>query len=89
MNLSVDSMLVTLSAFASEDVRRERVEADFAVEERGFENPDPYNPEFIVRFSQAATMSYPRGRSSAIYLRADLDPSESVEDMDGFSRMLR
>jgi putative monooxygenase len=52
-NPAPDSTLVAFSAFASNRPARNFVNGDFQPQERGLSNPNPHDPEFIVRGSQA------------------------------------
>jgi quercetin dioxygenase-like cupin family protein len=60
-NQSDNSVLLALSAFASEVPSREPVEGQFPIDERGLANPTSRDPEFIVRFAQAETYELSSG----------------------------
>ena len=52
-NISQESPMVAMSAFASADPCQEFVDQAFAAENRGFANPKREDPESLVRFARA------------------------------------
>jgi quercetin dioxygenase-like cupin family protein len=60
-NLSEDSPLVALWAFASEEPSRHLVEPISAIIDRGLSNPNPSDPEAIVRFADAEVYELSEG----------------------------
>jgi putative monooxygenase len=60
-NSSGKFALLALSAFASDEVSREPVNASFTVDEKGSKNPAPTDPEFIVRYAEAETYELSEG----------------------------
>lgn len=60
-NLSETSPLVALWAFASNEPSRHLVEPSFAIVDRGLSNPDPKDPENIVRFADAEIYNLSEG----------------------------